>query len=133
MSLTEAIWKFRLNAFDFRGRTSRRDFWFQFLIGLAVMLLVKAVGMLAGLSEQYDEYGSFAWNVYTISLLASMFLPAVIFIPLCALVFRRLHDTGRSVSETSRLIVPFVAFYLLAQPGEVGPNRFGPPPHAPPK
>ena len=73
-----AIKLFFRNYYNFRGRSSRSEFWYAFLF-------VTLVGAVLG----YDE------EVPVLSVLSCIWA-IVTLIPLIAVTVRRLHDTGRS-------------------------------------
>ena len=117
---------------SFEGRSSRPEFWwwvlFSFLFNIVAGGLLTAVGG--------DWLGT----------LASL----VLLLPSFAVGARRLHDTGRSGWWQAAVYLPGVLVFLgsiffvigmatmvvmvvllivwLVQPGEPGPNAYGPPP-----
>jgi uncharacterized membrane protein YhaH (DUF805 family) len=116
---------------DFNGRARRQEYWmfqlFNFLIGLAIMVVIGGLAMLT--SSQTLLY--VAVGVLFIYGLAVM-------VPNFAVTARRLHDTDRSgwwQLLTLLGIVPFVGwigsivvFVFCALEGNQGPNQYGPDP-----
>jgi len=94
-----------LNNFsNFRGRTTRRDFWFFYLFTVLMTIPTSILDRLLFSGHQYIE----TW--------AGIFL----FLPSIAAGTRRMHDVNK---RGWWLIVPFVNLLFLVQPS--GPmNRF---------
>lgn len=97
---------------DFEGRSSRTDYWWLFLIVVAMAAIAAAIGELfdAGLRD------GMARLVFVVLLL-----------PLLAAGTRRLRDAGHSGWWRLMFLVPFgfvVLFYLLARPS--ASNSAGP-------
>lgn len=84
---------------DFSGRSRRMEFWmwvlFQFIIGIAFLMVIMAVGgaaMLSGDPTQLMAMGGIVLVLYLLNFL----LMLAFFIPNLAVTVRRLHDTNRS-------------------------------------
>jgi len=93
---------------DFKGRSSRADYWWLFLIIVMLAAIAAAIGDLfgAGLRD------GLAQLVFVVFLL-----------PLMAASTRRLRDAGHSVWWQLMYLVPFgfvVPFYLMALPTASG-------------
>lgn len=84
----------------FKGRSSRRAYWFFILFSF-----------LANLGESL--------------LLGTGLVGLVLLLPGLTVAVRRMHDTNRSGWF---ILLPFVNLYFLCQPGDSGPNRYGAPP-----
>ena len=88
-------------SFDFKGRTSRLDFWYFLGIDFLIFGLICAIG------------GQFA--VYTL-------FPFIVIglLPRLAVVIRRLRDGGKSLFWIFSLLIPaigtLILWYQLAQP-----------------
>ncbi|HZY19728.1 MAG TPA: DUF805 domain-containing protein [Ramlibacter sp.] len=96
---------------DFTGRAARPEFWWFFLLQLAVYIVAS---MVHGL-------------VYLVAVLA-LLLPAI------AVGVRRLHDTGKSGWFMLIGLIPLVGLILLyffAQPSQQGDNAWGSAPTGP--
>lgn len=80
-----------LNLSNFRGRASRGEFWWFFVIALvAAILVIRWFSNLLGLTSLL--YMSLLWFLPVITFL----LPAIYLVVMPAVTVRRLHDTGRS-------------------------------------
>jgi len=105
----------------FSGRARRQEYWLFVLFNFIAAFVVGFVGgFLAG-----------ATGITAFAFLAPIYNLAVL-IPGFAVLFRRLHDTGRSGWWWLIALVPFVGWIVLlvfccldSQPGE---NRYGPNP-----
>lgn len=96
-------------AVDFRGRSTRPEYWWWTLMTAFINLLV----------------GDTPSTLESIALL-------VLFVPSLAVTFRRLHDTDRSAWNLLWVLLPVVGFIALlvffVQAGTPASNRYGPPP-----
>ena len=97
-SFGEAIQSFFLRYVDFKGRSSRAEYWY---VVLASYLIGIAFGVLASITKS----GIFT----TIESLYSF----LVFIPSLAIWFRRLHDTGRSGWYIFVMLLPIVGWILM--------------------
>ena len=95
--------EFWSRAFDFKGKTSRKDFWMEFLFWNLISLLL----ILCGLSF-YIELG---WQT-PIILIPSIHLIASI-IPNISIQIRRLRDAGKSPAWILISLVPLIQLILL--------------------
>jgi uncharacterized membrane protein YhaH (DUF805 family) len=94
---------------DFNGRAARPEFWWfilaQFVVGLILNMVLPVLGGLFSLA---------------------------VLIPSLAAGSRRLHDIGKSGWLQLLGLIPLIGWAILiywaAQPGEPGPNQYGPPP-----
>lgn len=90
---------------DFNGRASRAEFWWFFLF-MVILGIIPFVNIIAALA---------------------------LFIPMLAVIWRRLHDIGKGGGWFFIGYVPIVGFILLliwyCREGERHPNRFGPNPY----
>jgi uncharacterized membrane protein YhaH (DUF805 family) len=110
--------------FRFSGRASRPEFWWW---GLYVMLVGSALMTASAVAKHLPTPG----NATVESILDTSFLVflATSFIPNYALIFRRLHDVGRSGWLLIIIFLPVIGLvlliYWLCLPGSQGPNGFG--------
>ena len=115
---------------DYRGRSSRSEFWWDQLIFtllyVAITLLTSYYYVILGLPRPPEGGGAsgLANLVYVLSQLAlwAVTLP---------LTIRRLHDTGKPWPWLLMLIVPLgplVLLFFWCQPTELEENKWGPPP-----
>lgn len=106
--------QFWLRYVDFRGRSSRAEYWWVFLINLVLELLF-TLG---------------ARSTSAVSDLGLLYVLAAI-IPGLALVVRRLHDSDHRGWWIFIALVPFVGALVLLffelLPSTPGPNRYGEP------
>ena len=93
--------------FDFSGNTSRKMFWLFMLAHLCITLLFTMIDIWSTAIWQ----GNIGWFDLTYSLIS--------FIPMLAIITRRLHDTGLSgwwgMVFIFPTIGPFWLIYLLCQ------------------
>lgn len=109
----------------FSGRARRAEFWYFFLISAIISIFLTLIDEFMGLKfELRGENLGFLSTLYYIAVL----------IPYLAVIFRRLHDTGRSGWWILIFFIPIVgvivAVVFLASKGTEGDNRFGPDPKA---
>ena len=115
MSFQEAVRSALIeNYANFTGRALRSEFWY-FMLAFVIASLVATAIDVSILRHTILE---------TIVTLAAV-------LPTLAVGARRLHDIDRSgwwqFIQVIPLIGIIVLIYWFAQPGEPGPNRFGPP------
>jgi uncharacterized membrane protein YhaH (DUF805 family) len=114
MSYQEAYLKMLNKYFGFEGRANLGEFWKPFLINLIIAVV----------------FGVLELAVHPFVYLADIFSLAILF-PGLALLFRRLHDTGRSGWWWLIGIIPVLGWvaliYLVAQPGDPAGNSYGTP------
>jgi len=97
---------------DFKGRSSRADYWWLFLIIVMLAAIAAAIGELFGELFGAGLRDGLARLVFVVFLL-----------PLLAAGTRRLRDAGHSVWWQLMFLVPFgfvVPFYLMALPTASG-------------
>jgi uncharacterized membrane protein YhaH (DUF805 family) len=104
MSLLTAIRLGLIKTTDYRSRSTRQEFW---LLVLGQFLFLMVIGI--AISEP--------WIFNAIAYGTS--------IPILISGIRRLHDTNRSGWW---ILVPFASIVFLCFAGDLGENRFGPPP-----
>ncbi len=108
------------NTLNFKGRTSRADYWL-FIAYYAVVSLFMYLLTLLAIAEDIGE------GIYSIYLFVHFFV-------MLSLQARRLHDTNKSAWWLLIAFVPVVGmivlfiFYVL--PGDHGDNRYGKDPQA---
>ena len=104
----------------FSGRARRKEYWMFFLVYALIMVGLACVEMAVS-GNPKDPKMTFT----TIFVLAHI-------LPLMAVGFRRLHDTGKSGWWYLLFFVPLIGgiifIVLMVQEGEQGDNRFGPDP-----
>ena len=111
------------NYATFSGRARRTEYWMFVLINLIVAAVLYGLGA----AFKGGALGGLFTALYVIYALG-------VLIPGFAVLFRRLHDTGRSGWWWLISLVPFVGGIILivfaATEGTHGPNRFGDDPKA---
>lgn len=118
MVLIEA-WKHVVlqNYANFAGRAGRAEFWWFVLANFIVSLVLNLLGQAA------DLFG----------IVALLYALAVL-VPSIAVGIRRLHDIGKPGVWILIGLIPIVGTIILivwaAQPGQPGPNEWGPAPAA---
>lgn len=117
MSFFEAIKSVLTQFNNFHGRARRSEYWYYFLFECAIDFALSFLGGRTGI-------GAFTIVMYIFNV--------VLFVPGLALLFRRMHDTGKSAWFLLPCLIPFAGqiFMMLwflkdSQPGE---NQWGPNP-----
>ena len=118
MDFMDAVKNVIMNNYaNFSGRASRSEFWWWTLFYFLVSIPVSFIDLIIGI-ELIPGYGPFG----TILIIG-------LFLPNFGVIFRRLHDTGRSGWWYWIILVPCVGFIVLivflAQDGEPHPNAYG--------
>ena len=90
--LSIALYEFKNNYFNFKGRATRSQFWYFVLSLFLVNIVVQIFGMIPYLGTLI----TFAWALFTL-------------IPSIAIQVRRLHDTNKS---GLLIIVPYACIVL---------------------
>lgn len=109
---------------EFDGRSRRSEYWYFSLVNILIYLAFQMLLIMT--------FPSFALPM----ILAMMYLfyAVVAFIPSLAVLFRRLHDTGRSGWWWLILFIPLVGTIILltflAEDSQRGSNLYGPNPKA---
>ena len=106
--------------FDFGGRSRRKEYWMYTLFYFIFNIILTIVDMMLGW-DITDEFG----------VLSGLFM-LILLIPGLALLFRRLHDTGRSAWWILIGLIPLIGTIVLlvftVLDSEPGSNSFGPNP-----
>ena len=111
------------NYFDFKGRSTRAEFWWWVLFVVLSDIILDAVDILTGTYNPDTRSGLFG-NIFTLMVL----------VPGLALGARRLHDINRSglwqlMWLAFFLLIPIVIlFWWFAKPSHEGTNQYGPSP-----
>ncbi len=117
LTFGEAVSRAFQNYCNFSGRSSRSEYWwwvlFTFIVGVVVSI-------------------AFCWND-TAESFASGVTSLFFFLPSFGLLFRRLHDTGRSGWWWLLNFIPLVGSIILivwcCQDSQRGDNQYGPEPN----
>jgi uncharacterized membrane protein YhaH (DUF805 family) len=140
ISFVGALKSFFNKYVDFKGRATRREFWFMFLwmmifsAVLSVLTVPSSLSSIGALSlfdlDEFDPtdlisaFSGLGWcmTLYAIYNLA-MILPSL------ALLVRRIHDTGKDGLWILMLLVPIanIVFFFIwtLSPSEPRPNKWG--------
>lgn len=104
----------------FSGRAQRKEFWMFFLINAVIQCAILGVERTFGIALFGIKEPVF--HLYLI----------VLWLPLMAVLVRRLHDVGQSGWYGFIFLIPVLGLILLlwelAQSGIVGENQYGPDP-----
>lgn len=110
MSFGDAVSKFFKDYANFKGRSRRSEYWFQYLF---MTLVLMGTSVLSALDMGLT---------YGIAALAFL-------IPSLSTISRRLHDTGKSFGYFFFVLIPIVGWILLivwlATDSNRGPNQYG--------
>lgn len=121
VSFGDAISRAFNNYCCFTGRASRSEYWWFCLFNVIVSW---GIGFVFGLT-----FGSDSLAYKCISALWSL----AVFLPSLGLVFRRLHDTGRSGWNWCWGFLPIIGWIILiiyfCQDSQMTDNQYGPVPN----
>lgn len=117
MTTFQAFKLFFVRACDFKGRTSRKEFWLGILPNAIIMVILLAL-LVCGLT-MFET----ALNPFGIFMIVAFGLFCVIeLLPSISLIFRRMHDIGKSGAYIFTLFVPIMGFvwyiYLVTRPSD---------------
>lgn len=116
----QAISLFFSNYANFKGRASKSEYWFVFLLNTVIGMII---GGISGFFAELVPEIAMVFNI--ISLLYSL----ATFIPGVAVMVRRLHDTGKSGSYWFISLIPIagaiILYVQLAKDSEWD-NQWGP-------
>ena len=144
VSYSQAVKNFYRNAYNYSGRATRAEYWWNVLqlIFLCVLIYFYVdVRKLYGIGEELrpDLSESELWRGYIgiyIHTLPIIFIVSLIF-PVSCLFVRRLHDIGLSgwialivggfyyFSKETALIGVVIQFILMLLPGQKKDNKYG--------
>lgn len=134
----QAIRSFFKNYARFKGRATRAEFWFAYLFmllveyGVALLFVPILWGTMIGMgvSEAPVELLSQALLVIMLVLYGLLLIiTVVLFVPMLAVIWRRLHDLGVSGANYFIGMVPLVGPILLIVwlcMASDGDNKYGP-------
>lgn len=108
--MREYILAFR-RTFDFKGRSSRKEYWCFFGINWAVYFILTFFIVLADGDPDFGFLGV---------ILLLYYIAAII--PMISLAVRRVHDTNR---QWYYLLIPYFNIVLMFLPGDKQENNFG--------
>lgn len=108
----------------FRGRASRREFWYFYLFNFLIAMLIGFVsGVVAGITGLSDAVAVVPADLFILAM----------GIPSWAVLVRRCHDIGLNPWWSLTTVIPFIGLLVLIgigiQDSQPGPNRYGPNPN----
>ena len=115
MTMFTAFRLFFTRAFDFSGRSSRREFWLGVLPNAIIMLALLGllVYSLVGFEPVINPFSVF-------SIIAFSLFCVIELLPSISLIFRRMHDIGKSGAYIFVLFIPIIGYvwyiYLVTRP-----------------
>lgn len=143
----QAIKSAFLNQFDFKGRSSRSEYWYFQLFGaivslaISIPLIISAVVFAIIMADtnpsMYDSYTSSAvaaGEVTAVSVLIYFvifigIISGILLIPSLSLTVRRLHDSGKSGWLYFLTFIPYagaiVIFVFTLLGSDEGTNKYG--------
>ena len=105
--MIEAYKKFWTNYFNFKDRSTRKDFWLVFLCNIIIGFIL---GTLVSFTKGVNPDGTYDMkNIFVI--LTSLYEIATL-IPGLALDVRRMHDINKSGWSVLIVLVPFVGWII---------------------
>ncbi len=123
------------SAFDYNGRTSRKDYWmFMLLSYLIPFLIAQVIIHIIGIDIKKPFDPEFSVNSFSgVLLILFAIYVLTIMIANLGLSIRRFHDIGKSGYFIFLGLVPylggFAIFTMHAFPGDVGDNLYGDDPY----
>ncbi|MEY2705262.1 MAG: hypothetical protein RL407_1324 [Bacteroidota bacterium] len=108
------------NYSNFKGRSSRSEFWYFILANFIILFTVFVV-----IGVQGESFGEDESNLLFLGLF-SLLYPAIVFFPFLSLCSRRLHDISFSFWFA---LIPIYNLILFFKAGEIGKNKYGDDPY----
>lgn len=106
---------FWVRAFDYKGRTSRSEFWWG-VLGNAIIMVALIILLVISLTCFKPVINPFS----KVMIAAFALFCVVEMLPSITLIIRRMHDIGRSGYYLFVLFIPIVGFiwyiYLVTRP-----------------
>ena len=120
MGFSEAIASVFKNYANFKGRARRKEYWYFVIFNMI------ASGLLTGISTASEStFFMILQSLYTLAVA----------IPSLAVIWRRLHDIGKSGACYFVALIPLVGAIIvliwLCKDSQPGDNQYGPNPKAP--
>lgn len=121
VSFKEAIQRAFNNYCNFSGRASRSEYWWFQLFTTLVSWVLSIIGVIIfGTESATANLFTYIWGL-------------AIFLPQLGLLFRRLHDTGRSGWNWCWSFLPIIGWIILlvylCQDSQMQDNKYGPVPN----
>ena len=121
VNIVDAVKLFFSNYVNFRGRSTRSEYWW---VILASVIFGFVLGFIGGIMTAAK--GGEPSTLFTVIF---GLVELVLLVPSLSLCTRRLHDVGKSGWLLLLAIVPIAQFYLIylyCKPSD-GPNQWGEP------
>lgn len=123
MSFSESIQSVLSKYATFSGRARRSEYWYFVLLGVLIGIVFGALIRFVG--GEKSMLGSLLSGLESLVALALL-------IPSLAVIWRRLHDIGKSGATFFFILIPLVGQILLliwlCQDSQPGENQYGPNP-----
>ena len=107
------------NYFDFKGRSTRSDYWYAYLFNFIICSVFRVFLEMSTTTTETASYQTTAYESTTnsnavgaISFIVVCY-SLIIFIPSLAVTVRRLHDTGKSGWNVLISLVPLIGSIIL--------------------
>lgn len=123
MGMIEAVKLFFNRYTDFKGRSSRAEYWWVYLFNFLVMIVPYLILFTVGMgSDGLNIIGMLMAGIIGLYVLATI-------IPGLAIAFRRMHDRNMTAWWLLLGLIPYIGSIVLlvifVLPGTKGPNKFG--------
>ncbi len=123
MGMIEAVKLFFNRYTDFKGRSSRAEYWWVYLFNFLVVIVPYLILFTIGIgSDGLNIIGMLMAAIVGLYVLATI-------IPGLAIAFRRMHDRNMTAWWLLLGLIPYIGGIVLivifALPGTKGPNKFG--------
>ena len=90
------FWK---KAFDFKGRSTRSEYWWAYLANIIIYFLL---AILVGISSAIDETLGLLFNLIYVLYSLGQFIPSI------SIIIRRVRDVGKGWQWIFINLIPFV-------------------------
>ena len=134
ISFVGALKSFFNNYVNFKGRATRREYWFAYLwmlifqTGLSLLLFPIALTTIGGALDSYGDIISVLLGMGWYVAIWSLF-DLAIFLPSLSILVRRIHDTGKDGLWILMLLVPLanIVFFFIwtLSPSDPRINKWG--------
>lgn len=109
-----AYGKMWVNGLNIKGRSSRKDYWYAWLLNSIIMIILMVLDSYLGLNfiGKEEDMFSIGYNITpqgTLSFIYSI----ITIIPMFTLTIRRLHDINKSGWYSLIGIIPFIGWIFL--------------------
>lgn len=119
VNMVDAVKLFFSNYVNFKGRSTRSEYWWVILASFILGLVLGILGAIMTAAKGGEPSTLFTVLFWLVEI--------ALLVPSLSLCIRRLHDVGKTGWLLLLAIVPIANFYLLylyCQPSD-GPNQWG--------